>query len=474
MGVRSILLGLCIARGAMIAQTSGICGQSGQKPPCVDQPTVGDTWVSGQIPKPGAGAGPRTVAVQVNGNSVESLSITNTELTTFKVSVPALTISDKIEVKINDTTLKPAVAEAPTDNTSSLYTLGLVGVNATGASSSGPSQQYFVSFDLLTPIAWGRKFEEREKRYPLEHRWWVWFNPRIASLPSPNTSALSTIGSASALSAGAGGQTIGAITQSFEFQGGIEYYFAKDAWHGAQFGFGNSWARTTVSLIAGGGSVTPFNTSAPTAEYSLNNNLAQNFNQTPSLASAYPQLAAALCNYGFTGGGGVTCPTKAPAAKPTSVAFVLPNRSRFYRDYYAGLRLRTFYLNGRSCPDPSSGEFPSGCKLQNTFPGTLDLRFGQDESVTQHLKGVVMTLSATYPLPGTGGTVRIFGSAYLGLRRNKTSSPLVLVPASTVSTLDQPTVVVQTIQPTDQDYYRLGLGVDLVPLIAKWATATKK
>ena len=100
------------------------------------------------------------------------------------------------------------------------FVLGLVGVNATGSGSSAPLQQYFVAFDILTPFAWGRA---KEKVYPLQHQWWVWGSPRIASLPSPNSSALNTISSASGLSTGAGSQTIGGITQSFEFQGGIEY-----------------------------------------------------------------------------------------------------------------------------------------------------------------------------------------------------------------------------------------------------------
>ena len=212
--------------------------------------------------------------------------------------------------------------------------------------------------------------------------------------------------------------------------------------------------------------MTPFNTSQPSSEYSLSNNLGQSFNRNPSLASVYPALAQALCNYGFTGGAGITCPATAALAAPTSVAFVLPNRSRFYRDYYAGLRLRTFYVDS-NCKDPAQSQ--SGCRLEGIFPGTFDLRMGQDESVTQHFKGLVLTLAGSYPLPGTQGTVRVFGSAYLGLRRNRVSNSLILTPASTVVALDQGSVVVQPIAATDQDYFRLGLGVDLIPLIAKWA-----
>jgi len=465
MYTRLAFLWLFVVEGAILAQsTSGICGQT--DPPCVDQPTEGDRYVTGQVLKPDAG---QTVTVKLTEDSAKfvPITITSTDSTNFSFPVQPLKTSNVLEVQFGSATaLKVSVAPA----SSTVYTLGLVGVNATGASSAGPSQQYFVSFDVLTPLPIGK-----EPKYPLKHKWWVWADPRIASLPTANTSALSSIGSASGLSTGAGSQTIGSITQSFEFQGGLEYHL-RSPWKGAQFGSNSSWARTSVSLIAGGGFVTPFNTSAPSAEYSLNTNLGQEFNQTPSLAAQYPQLAAALCGYGFTGGSatGVTCPTPAASTKPTSVAFVLPSRSRFYRDYYAGIRLRTFYLSGQACDYANKNQSQVGCKLQSVYPGTIDLRFGQDESVTQHLAGVVLTLAGTYPLPGTGGTVRVFGSAYLGLRRDRISTPLILVPSSTVATLDQSSVVVQPIAPTDQDYFRLGLGVDLVPLISKWVNSSSK
>jgi hypothetical protein len=47
---------------------------------------------------------------------------------------------------------------------------------------------------------------------------------------------------------------------------------------------------------------------------------------------------------------------------------------------------------------------------------------------------------------------------------------LVLIPSTSFTSLDDPTVVVQPIQPSDQDYFRLGLGVDLVALIHKFTT----
>jgi hypothetical protein len=79
--------------------------------------------------------------------------------------------------------------------------------------------------------------------------------------------------------------------------------------------------------------------------------------------------------------------------------------------------------------------------------------------------------------------MRIFGSAYIKLQKNHNSTPLVLIPQSPLQDLSQPTVVIQQISPVKQDYFVLGVGVDLVALIHKYtskasspepsATATK-
>jgi hypothetical protein len=430
-------------------------------------------------------------------------------------------------------------ASATTDTTSSLFTLGITGFDVTGTTTSGPKQQYFAEFNVTAPLHWlgpacwsaakevelvkvdpvtGKPVdvhgalttdktkylpEPKEGRpvfdsngkpqtrpltdshgnvvhddqiYPLAGRCWFWFDPRIGSVP---TTANTTIGSVTASSiAGGTGQSIASMVQSFEFHGGAEFYLIKP-YQGAPFGSGENWAKTTVSLIWGAGFTTPLNATTGSPEYGLSNNLGLQFNQIPTLPTLYPQLALALCSYGFAGSINVTCPNPLPTTKPTTVAFVFPNRSRFYRDFFAGFRLRTFFFTG-NCRSLSAAEIDAGggpnasgtnksCTPNNTFPGTFDIRFGEDESVTAgHLVPIVTTLTGSYPLPGTSGALRIFGAWYLRLHRNQNSTTLVLIPTATFTTLDTSSVVVQPIQPSDQDYYRLGVGVDLVALIHKW------
>jgi hypothetical protein len=461
---------IAIGVGALVfwsvgAAAQDVCDSANPVPPCIGALSPGDTAISIY-----AAAGAVSVKLTRAGSAAPTtITAASTSTGIFTASVtPPLNANDMIAVQVTGSglsmtpvTLGPIFV--PAANTSTLYVLGLTGINATGSSSSGASQQYFAEFDVIAPWNCGGG----KIAHPLQHKCWLWLNPRIASVPALNSAALTTL--ASSLGGGVGNQTAGQITQSIEFQGGLEFY-VKSPWDGAQFGRNHDWDRSAVSIIVGGGVVTPFSASSNAAEFGLNANAAQQFNQTPALASLYPQLAGALCNYGYAG---AACPktpaTLNPSGVPSVVAFVTPARARFYRDFYAGIRLRTFYLKG-ACPDPSLHLPETGCKLDNTFPGTFDIRFGEDETVTAgRLVPLVMTLAANYPLPGTNGSVRVFASVYLRMQANRDSNPLALVPAASYATLDQPSVVVQPVAASDQDYYRLGLGVDLVPLIARWA-----
>jgi hypothetical protein len=399
-------------------------------------------------------------------NSVAISGATSSTYTT-----PATTTSDNgaqfsvvvsnMAGSVTSSVVTLTVTAGTTEDVPTRFTLGLFGINATGSSSSGPSQQYFAELDLLAPLRWlgPRMCSEATSNDPLLQRCWVWLNPRIASVPSTTSTAISSLTS-SALTTSFGNQSIGQITQSFEFQAGAEYYVLKPS-SMPFWGAGKSWVKSGASLIFGGGILTPFNSITAAPEFGLSSNLAQQFNQNASLPSVYPQLALGLCNYGFTGS---TCPSSPPATKPTTVAFVFPNRSRFYRSVYAGFRLRFFYFNGNCTDSPAS----AGCQEANTYPGTFDLRFGEDESVTGgHLVPLTVTVTGSFPIPGTKGALRVFGSSYLRAYGNRDTTALILVPSTNFTSLDNPAVVVQSIQRTDQDYFRLGIGLDLFPLLSK-------
>jgi hypothetical protein len=403
----------------------------------------------------------------------------------FNVDLPSLAKGQKITVtQTNPPPEKGAepksdsvtVTDAPaSDSTIALYTLGLAGLNVAGTSNSGPTQQYFVSFDTRLPLPFlGRSAcASPDEDYVMDYKCWLWINPRIASAPAPASTTLKSFSSVGALTSGIGGETLGQIAQTLEFHSGMEY----SLFHGPHVPTSSTSAfRGVFSLILGGGIVTPINSTSDASIFVLNANLGNQFtensllanNSPQSFANTYPALAAALCShFGYT---------STPACTPSAVtygnvAFVLPNRSRFYRDYFAGIRLRTYFFSG-DCSKKNSAVTdgtPSSCKVANIHPGSFDIRFGQDETVTGgYFRGITMTSTASYPLPGTSGAVRIFGSTYLSLNRNKNTQPLALVASSSTIPITDPSVVIQPITASNQDYYRIGLAADLIPIIAKW------
>lgn len=466
--------GLLLVALSTSIQAENTCDKAPR--PCLDQPREGDTQVTGKTTvdasnNPPAGA---VIMIKVNDAAAQQAQV-KPDGTFILTGLPALNRFNTVQA---DQTLPTPVPPATTPTTGAVrvlppnasgdsndvptrFTLGLFGINAAGSSSSGPSQQYFAEINLLAPLRWlGRACSKNDDDDSLSQRCWIWINPRIASVPSASSTAINSL-SATSLTTSFGSQTLGQITQSFEFQAGGEYYVIKPA-DTHFWGMGQGWAKSSVSVIVGGGALTPFNSIMTAPEFGLSSNLAQQFNQNASLPALYPQLASALCNYGFMGGS--NCPSPLPATKPTTVAFVFPNRSRFYRGVYGGLRFRFFYFTGNCY-----GKSPSAaCKAMNTYPGTFDLRFGEDESVTGgHLVPLVVTLTGSFPIPGTKGAVRLFGSSYIRAYRNQNTLALVLVPSPSFTSLDNPAVVVQPIPRSDQDYFRLGLGIDLFALLGK-------
>ncbi len=378
------------------------------------------------------------------------------------------TAQGSVTVTATYDSLTSASAVVTVKNPSSMYTLGLIGLNATGSAASGVSQQYFAEFNLIAPVDWlGSKAcgDLKQTQDPLSRRCWLWLDPRVASVPSSTSSALNSL-STSSLTTGIGTQTVAQIVQTFEIQTGFEYTI-RTAASGTYWGSGSGpWGRSAISLILGGGLVTPFSSTASSPQFQLNSNLAAQFVQYPSLITIYPQLADGLCSWGLTSSPSFTCPST-PSTKPTAVSFVVPNRSRFYRDYYGGLRFRFFYAGG-DC----GNEHPVNCVQSDIFPGTVDVRLGQDETVTGgKLRGAVLTFSGSFAIPGTGGTVRLFGSSYLRMHKNVNTPALVLIPTSPVLTLDNPALIVQQTNRSDQDYFRLGIGFDIFPILDKLKSA---
>ncbi len=353
-------------------------------------------------------------------------------------------------------------------------TRAVVGVDLSAPSAQAVKQAYFVDFDLLAPLKLpGMKTNED----PLEDWLWLWFNPRITSLPqAANYTALSTINeTGSFLSSETSKGTLSDI-QGLDVSGGFELAIVKPRdgipWWA---GYENTQARLAPSLIVGGGMSTPFSTDNTDVISGVNT----------GICSAY----AAPSTNTTSSSAGLVCQTTAPVPPSTSastviiapdgsskqyVDFYTPQRSRFFRKAYGGVRLKTYFfsrtIKGNCDPKPKRGESGGDCDgLYDIFPGIIDLTFGKDEAVTAgHMSTWLFRLDAVYPLPFKP-SIHLFASAYTALEGNRATQPFnsyVINTPMTGANNDFNTFR-YAIAPLNRDYFRIGIGVDLVQLFKK-------
>lgn len=410
------------------------------------------------------------------------------------------------------------------DSQNTIHTRSVVGLEEFAASSSSPQQKLFVEFNLnvpfggsgprktskgnvllrnCDPVAAKAKYttvspkrlydqnkegtpgqQERkggskscpdnnstgdssailQSSDPLDARFWLWLNARITSLPQTSATKVTdvtTVGNFANTIVSGG---VKDVTQGFEFNVGPEIVLLKPR-SGIPFqsGYGkDKIARLGLSFILGGGAITPFNPQS-TAEI---------FKVNQTVIDRFPN-----------------------AVGKDFVAFISPDRDRFFRQYYAGLRLKTYYFQRKRVAaqynlcDSVKKSTPAtqmvlqrnpDCSLMedlvDQFPGIFELTFGQNESVTGgRLRGGVFRLEGFYPLPFVP-SVYVFGTALMKLSRTKiNNSPLILEPPSgSIPALSDPKVDIETIPQINRDYYRIGVGVDLLHLIRKAGANAEK
>lgn len=367
-----------------------------------------------------------------------------------------------------------AVSGVP-DHWSYPLTRAVVGIDLSAPSAQAIKQAYFVDFDLLAPLPlpWKTKFKNQD---PLENLLWLWFNPRITSLPqATNFSALSTINeTGSFLTQESSKGTLGDI-QGLDINGGFEFVLVKPRdgipWWA---GYTNTQARLSPSLIAGGGMSTPFSTNNTDVVSQVNQSICDAF----TILRANPNAttsnqAGLLCMAGVPPSTSPTIVVSGTTPKPY-IDFFTPERSRFFRKAYAGFRLKTYFfsktIKGYCDPDPKRGENRGDCDgLYNIFPGIIDITTGKDEAVTAgHMSTWLLRVEAVYPLPFVP-SIHLFASAYTALKGNKESQPFnsyTITTPVTGANNDSNTFRFG-LQPLDRDYFRIGIGVDLIQLFKK-------
>ena len=144
------------------------------------------------------------------------------------------------------------------------------------------------------------------------------------------------------------------------------------------------------------------------------------------------------------------------AANKQFVAFSLQDRNRFFRQAYAGFRLKTNVI---------------GDTQHVRFPDTFDLTYGFNESVTGgRIRGGVMRLEGFVPIPyAKVSWIYFFGTGIFKPGGQPTlRSPFFLDPAPAGTLPTNPGAVVIPQEQADRDYYRVGMGIDFISLVKNW------
>jgi hypothetical protein len=304
------------------------------------------------------------------------------------------------------------------------FSRAIVGFEQAGASAAKSNQKYFFDLTLSHPLP----FQKSVDPY-FGPRGRMWGTVRVTSVPQQITSSVGTFATEFVQQASA--VKVNEVAQAVEFLAGVDVRLTNKYLPFGSFG-GQTATKLTLSFIAGGGATTPFNP-----------------RETLEIFRAFPGAP-----------GLPTLPTGTEF-----VAFVSPDRDRFFRQYYAGFRLQTHYFDYRNPSIPL-----------NRYPATLDITYGQNEAITGgRLRGGVIRLEAFYPLPYEElKFINLFGTALIRPIRTKITDPLILQPAPADTVVPSANVLLITVPQINRDYYRVGVGIDFISFIKKLGAGQTK
>ncbi|MDX2030332.1 MAG: Ig domain-containing protein [Blastocatellia bacterium] len=317
------------------------------------------------------------------------------------------------------------------DRPVSLLVRSVIGRQQAAATSTQPEWRLFFDFFIRS------SFPMRQKIDPdFGESVQLWSALRVASAPQPSN--ISIKDTAANFKTDVGKLKLNEVAQVFDYLGGVEWRIPGFANKSLLPSFaGDTKQKFSLSFIASYGFVTVPETSQSARVYQLPAN-------TDFLQRKLARPAADFAGKEF-------------------IAFVDEDRDRFFRQYYAGFRAQTFFFNRHDVP-------------MQRFPAQFDIQFGQNEYVTGgRLHGTVLRFDGYFPLPFSKVKfVSMFGTAIMRPVRAKTDiEPLLLKPIlvseeknvfDTSKIFDPKTLVIGT-KHFNRDYYKFGVGVDLISAV---------
>lgn len=288
------------------------------------------------------------------------------------------------------------------------FTRLIVGLQQAWATSFEGKRNIFVDLNVEVPFSKAKPTDD-----DLGPRFRTWGTVRIASTPQqydiPVARAITNFPQQ------IGELKVSEVAQAAELAAGVEYRFFP-------------WKRhidivnqdvVSLSVIAGGGMITPitpketlevFEASAEAKErYKLKDNIKY-------------------------------------------VAFVSADRDRPFRQYFAGLRLKTRYFK-------DGGD-------TGRYPGTLDITYGINESITGGAQqGGVFRLDGYLALPFSTRFVSFFGTWMFRATKAKVTDPLILRKPSEAVSVPGDNVTIIAVPQAKRDFHRIGIGIDVIGVI---------
>lgn len=341
----------------------------------------------------------------------------------YVVSVSEGNFGAKESVVVSAGTVAPAMADLQVlVRPLGEFSRAIVGFEQAGASAARSAQKYFFDLTLSTPLPFQRASRIDPYFGPRSR---AWGTVRVTSVPRQITSPVGQF--ATNFAQQVSEVPVNEVAQAIEFLGGVDVRLPIGEVTFGSFD-GKTSNKFTFSFIAGGGAITPLNP----------RDTLETFRIFPGAVGLPP----------------------IPEGKEF-ITFVSPDRDRFFRQFYAGVRAQGYYF------DYNNPDIPL-----KRYPATLDLTYGMNESVTGgRLRGGVIRIEGFYPLPYEDFSfVNLFGTALIKPTRTQITDPLILEPAPSGTTVPANNVLLVTVPQINRDYYRVGVGIDFVSLIRKLKT----
>ena len=285
----------------------------------------------------------------------------------------------------------------------------IVGFEQAAASAAESEQRYFVDFTIDVGFRRGKSWA-RGVYGPLYR---TWGTVRLTSVPQQIDVPVGQF--AAQFDQNVAKLKVNEVAQAGELLAGGERILA--TWPNDRSTTSLDGGGVSMSAIVGAGVITPLDPKSSLRVFELTDDARQRLGIDPSK------------NY---------------------VAFVSKDRDKFFRQWYAGVRFRTHY---KSAGAPR-------------LDSVLDLAIGQNEAITGgHLSRAVVRIEGFYPLPVGNGFIYLYGTVLARPKPVSETEPLLMRPAASSVVVPAPDVEVRSIPQVDKDFYRFGIGVDVLRLV---------